>query len=242
MQSIRSLIAVMLVALTSVTQFAPAAAQSGAAASVDVTQATLPNGLRIVVLRDRLAPVVATYLNYSVGSDDEPMVGLAHAQEHMMFRGSATVDASQFSRAVAVTGGSFNADTQNDITQYFFEVPSQDASIALHLDRSRATGLLDTQKLWDQERGAITQEVTRDNSAASYRLFDKALQHMFADTPYADAGLGTVDGDDGTSFDFHATAIADGSRDIEEGAAVIFTVAAGLRGRYEALSIHHRQR
>jgi cold shock CspA family protein len=53
-------------------------------------------------------------------------------------------------------------------------------------------------------------------------------------------GLGRVDGDDGTSFDFHATAIADGSRHIEEGAAVSFIVAAGHRGRYEALSIHHR--
>jgi zinc protease len=191
MTPLRSIVAALLVLGVSSAPLAPAGAQNGAS-GVDVTQATLPNGLRVVVLRDRLAPVVATYLNYSAGSDDEPIVGLAHAQEHMMFRGSRTVDASQFSRAVAVTGGTFNADTQNDITQYFFEVPSQDLSIALHLDRSRATGLLDSQKLWEQERGAITQEVTGDNSSASYRLFAKTLAHVFAGTPYADAGLGTV--------------------------------------------------
>jgi len=75
-----------------------------AALPVDVTRATLPNGLQVVVLRDRLAPGGRHVLNYLAGSDDEPITGLAHAQEHMMFRGSATVDASQFSKAIAVTG------------------------------------------------------------------------------------------------------------------------------------------
>jgi cold shock CspA family protein len=50
-------------------------------------------------------------------------------------------------------------------------------------------------------------------------------------------GLGTVAGDDGTSFDFHATAVADGSRIIDVGTAVTFIVAAGHRGRYEARSL-----
>jgi cold shock CspA family protein len=53
----------------------------------------------------------------------------------------------------------------------------------------------------------------------------------------ADRGLGTIMADDGTSYGFHATAIPDGSRRIEVGAAVIFTAAAGHRGRYEARSI-----
>ena len=50
-------------------------------------------------------------------------------------------------------------------------------------------------------------------------------------------GLGTVAGDDGTTFDFHATAVADGSRTIDVGTAVTFIVAAGHRGRYEARSL-----
>ncbi len=50
-------------------------------------------------------------------------------------------------------------------------------------------------------------------------------------------GLGAVAGDDGATFDFHATAIADGSRTIDVGTAVTFTVAAGHRGRYEARSL-----
>jgi cold shock CspA family protein len=50
-------------------------------------------------------------------------------------------------------------------------------------------------------------------------------------------GLGTVADDDGTSYGFHATAIADGSRRIEVGREVMFTVAPGHRGRYEARSL-----
>ncbi len=106
----------------------------------------------------------------------------------MLFRGSKTLTASQFADTTAITGGTFNADTQNQITQYFFEMPSQYLDVALNLERSRATGVLDSQKLWDQERGAITQEVTRDNSSATFRLFAKAMRTCFAGTPYADVG------------------------------------------------------
>ena len=171
---------------------APVTAQAPTAHSVDVTRATLPNGLQVVVLRDTLAPVVATWMNYLVGSDEEPVTGIAHAQEHMLFRGSKTLTASQFADTTAITGGTFNADTQNEITQYFFEMPSQYLDIALNLERSRATGALDSQKLWDQERGAITQEVTADNSSATFRLFEQCVEHVFAGTPYADFGLGAV--------------------------------------------------
>jgi zinc protease len=166
---------------------APAAAPDSG-----VTRVTLKNGLEVVVVRDALAPVVATWLNYRVGADEEPLTGIAHAQEHMMFRGSQTLSASQFHETTAITGGNFDADTQSAITQYFFEVPAQYLDIALNLEASRARGILDRQALWDQERGAIMQEVTQDNSNAVYRLLDKAVQRIFAGTPYADLGLGTI--------------------------------------------------
>lgn len=160
---------------------------------IAVAHETLGNGMQVYVIRNRLSPVVSMYTNYLTGANDEPITGLAHAQEHMMFRGSKTLDASQFSDITAITGGSYNADTQSEITQYFFEMPAQYLDIALNLERSRAAGILNAQKDWDQERGAITQEVTRDNSSATYRLYVKMNHQIFAGTPYADEGLGTVD-------------------------------------------------
>lgn len=162
------------------------------AAESNVTRATLKNGLRIVVVRNTLAPVVTTMLNYRAGSDDQSIPGLAHAVEHMMFRGSKTVSSSQLMDTVDITGGNFNADTESEVTQYFFTVPSQYLDIALRLERSRSTGLLASQTGWNQERGAIAQEVTQDNSNAFYRLFVKTQNAIVGGTPYAKNGLGTV--------------------------------------------------
>lgn len=162
--------------------------------SLAVTRATLPNGLRVVVVHDPLAPVVTTMLNYEVGSDEQTVDGEAHALEHMMFRGSKTVSSSQLMDSISLTGGDFDADTQDAVTQYYFTVPSQYLDIALRLERSRASGLSIAPSQWAQERGAITQEVTQDNSNATYRLFVKMQNRMLAGTPYAKNGLGTVYG------------------------------------------------
>ena len=167
---------------------------SSAAAGVDVTRATLSNGLQIIVVHNPLAPVVTTMLNYRSGSDDQTVDGLAHATEHMMFRGSKSVSSAQLMDTLSLTGGDFDADTQDAVTQYFFTLPSQYLDVALKLERSRAAGLLMSQSLWNQERGAITQEVTQDNSNAIYRLYEKMSDRLVAGTPYAKNGLGTVSG------------------------------------------------
>jgi zinc protease len=174
----------------------PASAAAAVPASptgIEVTRATLPNGLQIVVLRDRLAPVVTTWLNLETGSDDEPYTGLAHAQEHMFFRGSRTLSGAAADQIAGFTGDQDNADTQSEITQYFHLVPSVDLDLALQLDRARFHGILDAQSDWSEERGAIEQEVTRDNSDANYRLYVRLLHHIMAGTPYADEGLGTLE-------------------------------------------------
>ncbi len=167
----------------------PASAQSG---PPDVARATLPNGLRVVVVRDTLAPVVTAMINYRAGSDEQWIPGLAHATEHMMFRGSKTLSSSQLMEAVGITGGDFDADTTSTATQYFFTVPSAYLDIALRAERSRATGLLMAPDQWAQERGPITQEVQRDNSDAFYRLFVKMQDRLIGGTPYAKNTLGTV--------------------------------------------------
>jgi zinc protease len=163
-----------------------------ARASADVARATLSNGLRVIVVRDPLAPVATAMLNYEAGSNEQWIPGLAHATEHMMFRGSATLSSAQLMDAIGITGGDFDAETKNGVTQFYFTVPSAYLDIALRAERSRASGLLMTQSLWNQERGAITQEVQQDNSDAFYRLFVRMQQRLIGGTPYAKNTLGTV--------------------------------------------------
>src|SRR5579872_104188 len=136
---ILSTLAVLLVALAPSDSSTPQKL-----AATTVTRATLKNGLQIVVLRDPLAPVVSIMMNYEAGANEEPITGLAHAQEHMMFRGSKSVSAAQFAEVMALLGGSFDADTQNQVTQFFFTVPEQGLDAALRLEASRAQGVLDS--------------------------------------------------------------------------------------------------
>src|SRR5947209_14840436 len=81
-----------------------------------VTRATLDNGLRVVVIRDALAPVVTIEDNYLVGANETPpgFPGMAHAQEHMAFRGCTGVTADQTAAIFARLGGYGNADTQQN--------------------------------------------------------------------------------------------------------------------------------
>jgi zinc protease len=158
-----------------------------------VLRATLENGLRIVIVRNTLAPVVATMVNYRVGSNEAPQgfPGTAHAQEHMMFRGSPGLSANQLADIIAAMGGMFDADTQQTLTQYFFTVPAEDLDVALHIEAIRMRGVLDSEKLWQQERGAIEQEVAQDLSSPEYVFYTKLLAAMFKGTPYAHDALGT---------------------------------------------------
>ena len=159
----------------------------------DILRDTLPNGLQVIIVRNTIAPVVTTMVNYRVGSDETPagFPGSAHATEHMMFRGSPGVNADQLAATSAAMGGNDNADTQQAVTQYFFTTPAENLDVPLHIEAARMQKLLPDEKLWDKERGAIEQEVAQDLSNPVYVFYMQLLEAMFKGTPYEHDALGT---------------------------------------------------
>jgi zinc protease len=190
---LRIALAVSLIALPMFAQSKPPDAR--------VTRATLGNGLRVVIIRDPLAPVVTVEENYLVGGDETPtgFPGMAHAQEHMAFRGCSTLSADQIAAIMAQLGGAGNADTQQNITQFFETVPASDLDIALRADADCMRNIQDAQTEWAQEKGAIEQEVARDLSDPTYNFITRANEDMFAGTVYSHDPLGTKDSFDATT-------------------------------------------
>jgi zinc protease len=137
---------------------APLAAQEPA--PVRVESFTLTNGLRVHVVEDRSAQVVAVNLWYDVGSRNERpgRTGFAHLFEHMMFQGSANVGKMEHGQLVERAGGSYNGSTQPDRTNYYQVLPSNRLNLALWLEADRMRSLAITEENLENQRQAVKEE------------------------------------------------------------------------------------
>ena len=176
-------------------------AQAGNGEQPAVTRATLANGMKVVLVRNTLAPVVTVEANFLVGGNETPagFPGMAHALEHMAFRGCTGMSADQTAAIYAQLGGENNADTQQDVTQYYATVPAADLDVALAAQAACFRGMDNSESEWNQERGAIEQEVQRDLSNPTYKFETRLNQDMFAGTPYAHDSLGTKESFEATT-------------------------------------------
>ena len=164
-------------------------------AADEILKSKLANGLQVIIVRNALAPVVSTAVNYFVGADETPpgFPGSAHALEHMMFRGSPGLSASQLADIGSIIGGNFNANTQQTLTQYLYSVPADNLDIVLRIEALRMRDLSVTPASWQQERGALLQEIAQDLSSPFYVLSTRLREILFSGTTYAHDALGPRD-------------------------------------------------
>ena len=135
--------------------------------SVQLSDERLPNGLRLVIAEDHLAPVVAVNIWYAVGSKNEVpgKTGFAHLFEHVMFQGSRHVKKAEHIALVQAAGGTINGTTWLDRTNYYETLPSNQLELALWLEADRMGTLLDalSQDNLDNQR-----EVVKNEKRSSY--------------------------------------------------------------------------
>lgn len=116
-----------------------AAVSATAAVSFKVQQFTLTNGMTLIVKPDKRAPTAVHMLWVRVGSMDEVdgTSGVAHVLEHMLFKGTPSVKAGEFSRKVAALGGRENAFTSTDYTGYYQQIPANKLDEVMQLEADR---------------------------------------------------------------------------------------------------------
>jgi zinc protease len=121
---------------------------------------TLANGLEVVVVPDRRAPVVTHMVWYKVGAADETpgKSGLAHFLEHLMFKGTANNPVGRFSQTVAFVGGQENAFTTQDYTGYFQRVSRENLKTMMEFEADRMTGLVLTDAAVTPELKVVLEE------------------------------------------------------------------------------------
>jgi zinc protease len=140
------------------------------ALGLPVVRTVLPNGLTVLVRRDRSAPVVAivTYVKAGYFDETDAQVGIAHVLEHMYFKGTPTRGVGEIAKETMASGGYLNAHTIYDHTSYYTVLPASRLAEGLAIQSDAyANSIIDVGEL-SRELEVIIQEARRktDNPPA----------------------------------------------------------------------------
>jgi zinc protease len=147
----------------------------------------LANGMRIIISEDHRAPTVAHMVWYQAGSIDEVngKTGVAHVLEHMMFKGTKTTPAGEFSRRVAAMGGRENAFTSRDYTGYFQQIPQNKLEEVMALEADRMSNLVITKEDFEKEIKVVMEERRlRTDDQATAIVYEQFLANAYLAHPY----------------------------------------------------------
>ena len=154
-----------------------------AQAAPTVFEGKLENGMRVLVQEDHRAPIVTSQVWYRVGASDEPggMTGISHMLEHMMFKGTQTLQPGKFSEIIAEKGGQENAFTSRDYTAYFQTLAREHLDVSMRLEADRMRNLNLRAEDLEKELEVVKEERrmrTDDNPNAKLMEQFQAIAYM----------------------------------------------------------------
>ena len=174
---------------------------------IPLKERKLANGLRLITVLDRTTPTATVNLWYHVGSKDERVgrTGFAHLFEHLMFQGSANVSKAEHLSLIESVGGSANATTWLDRTNYFATVPAEWVELILWMEADRLGTLLEA---LDQANLDNQRDVVKNEKRSSYdnQPYGTAYLELFAlaypkGHPYHHPTIGSMEDLDAASLE-----------------------------------------
>ncbi len=164
-----------------------AAMTAPALAEPVISDFTLDNGMRAVVIEDHRAPVVTHMVWYRVGSADEPpgKTGIAHYLEHLMFKGTDKIAPGQFSKIIAANGGQDNAFTSRDYTAYFQRIAKDRLSLVMSMEADRMRNVNIRQEDIVAERDVVLEErSSRTDNSPGGRFREQYMAALYLNHAY----------------------------------------------------------
>src|SRR4030066_365310 len=156
-------------------------------------EATLDNGLKIVVKEDHRAPVVVSQIWHKAGASDEPdgLTRISHVLEHMMFKGTSPHKNGEFSRIIAENGGRENAFTGADYTAYFQQLEKSRLAIAFELEADRMRNLvLDDQEVAKEIRVVMEERRLRTDDQPESLAYEHFMATAYTTHTYRNPIIG----------------------------------------------------
>jgi len=167
--------------------------------NVPVERHRLSNGLRVTLSLDHSVPIVGVNLWYAVGSRNERpgRTGFAHLFEHMMFQGSANVPKNRHFELIEQAGGSLNASTWFDRTNFYETLPSNHLELALWLESDRMGWMLPamTQEKLENQQEVVKNERKERYDNRPYGDWDERIQALAfpSSHPYHHSVIGSME-------------------------------------------------
>ncbi len=158
-----------------------------------VSHHVLDNGMEVVIIEDRRAPVVVNMVWYRAGAADEPpgQSGIAHFLEHLMFKGTETMAPGELSAVVEANGGRDNAFVSWDYTGFFQRVAADRLELMIEMEADRMVNLSFTEAEWLPERDVILEERGQVLESRVGAQFNEAmLAALYKEHPYGVPILG----------------------------------------------------
>lgn len=171
----------------------PGASSTAPGKGPQITTFNLANGMDVVVIPDRRAPVITHMVWYRNGAADDPQMksGIAHFLEHLMFKGTERHPKGEFSEVIAELGGQENAFTSYDFTAYYQRSPKEHLGVMMEFEADRMTNLVLTDEVVTPERDVVLEERRmRTDNDPSQQLSEAVQAALFTHHPYGKPIIG----------------------------------------------------
>ncbi len=160
-----------------------------------ISEYKLANGMKVLLVENRVAPVATVMVVYRVGSRNEAVgyTGSTHLLEHMMFKGTPTFNKeknTQIAATLQKIGAAFNATTWYDRTNYFETVPSDQLELTIKLEADRMRNSLINDSDRQSEMTVVRNELERGQNEPSEVLDEAVYAAAFREHPYHHPTIG----------------------------------------------------